>query len=92
MIRLVDLKHVLERRLVSRLLHAGLIVPVARDTRGHPLFDAQSLHRTLGALTRAVGLIEPRAYRPGNSARRKKNDEIVLDLQGAFAQLDEEKF
>jgi hypothetical protein len=84
-IRLVELKHVLGRRLVHRLLQARLIVPNAHDARGHPLFDAQSLHRTLGALARAVGLIEPRTYRPGNGAIRDgKKDElesIVIDAE-----------
>jgi hypothetical protein len=36
-IRLVELKHVLGRRLVCRLLQAKLIVPTAHDARGHPL-------------------------------------------------------
>jgi hypothetical protein len=84
-IRLVELKHVLGRRLVCRLLQAKLIVPAAHDARGHPLFDAQSLHRTLGALARSVGLVEPRAYRPGNDATRdSKKDEldlIVIDAE-----------
>lgn len=85
MIRLVELKHILGRRLLHRLLQAELIVPTARDARGHPLFHAQTLHRTLGALARAVGLIEPRTYRPGNGATRdSKRDELdstVIDAE-----------
>ena len=85
MIRLVELKHVLGRRLVDRLLQAKLIVPVARDARGNPLFAQEHLHRTLGTLARAVGLIEPRTYRPGNGAIRDgKKDElesIVIDAE-----------
>jgi hypothetical protein len=91
-IRLLDLKLVLGRRLVCRLLQAGLIVPIAHDARGHPLFDAVALHRTLGALARATALIEPRVYQPGNGARQrgsKKNDEIEIDVERALAQLDE---
>jgi hypothetical protein len=76
-IRPVELKHILGRRLVRRLLEAKLIVPSAHDARGHPLFDAESLHRTLGALARGVGLVEPRDYQPGNGARRgSKKDEL----------------
>jgi hypothetical protein len=93
MLRLIDLYRVIGRRLVCRLLEAKFIVPTARDGRGNPLFDAQSLHRTLGALARAVGLIEPRTYQPGNGPRQrgsKKNDEIVVDVERALAQLAEE--
>ena len=84
MIRLAEIKAVLGRRLVHRLRQAKLIVPAARDAGAHPLFDAQSLHHTLGALSRADGLVEPRAYQPGNGARRggKKDeiDELLADL------------
>ena len=88
MIRLIDLYRVVGRRLVCRLLEAKYIVPTAHDALGHPLFDAQSLHRSLGALARGIGLIEPRAYRSGNGS--KKNDEIELDVQRVLAQLDED--
>jgi hypothetical protein len=81
-VRLLDLKLVLGRRLVCRLLQAKLIVPAAHDARGHPLFDAVALHRTLGALSRAVGLVEPRTYRPGKDATRdSKRDELVIDAE-----------
>jgi hypothetical protein len=84
-IRLLDLKLVLGRRLVVRLLRAKLITPAAHDSRGNPLFDPESLHRELGRLARAVGLIEPRTYRPGNGATRdSKKDElasIVIDAE-----------
>ena len=77
MIRLLDLKLVLGRRLVCRLLQAKLIAPAAHDARGNSLFAQEPLHRTLGALARAVGLIEPRPYQPGNGARRGSNkDEL----------------
>ena len=69
MIRLTDLYNVLGRRLACRLLEAKYIVPTARDARGHPLFDAVALHRTLGAVAPSVGLVEPRTYRSGNEAR-----------------------
>jgi hypothetical protein len=79
---LVELKHVLGRRLVDRLLQAKLIVPIARDGYGNPLFAPEPLHRTLGALSRAIGLIEPRAYRPGNDATRdSKKDELLIDAE-----------
>ena len=63
--------------MACRLLEKKYIVPIAHDARGHPLFDAQTLHRSLGRLARGIGIIEPRAYRSGNSS--KKNDEIVID-------------
>jgi hypothetical protein len=86
-IRLLDLKLVLGRRLVDRLLQARLIVPKAHDARGHPLFDAVALHRTLGALARGIGLIEARVYQPGNGARGdSKKDELVIDAE-TLAQL-----
>jgi hypothetical protein len=76
-IRLLDLKLVLGRRLVNRLLQAKLIVPIAHDARGNPVFDAVALHRTLERLERAVGLIETRPYRPGNGTRRgNEEDEL----------------
>jgi len=78
-VRLLDLKLVLGRRLVDRLLQANVIVPIARDGYGNPLFAPEPLHRTLA---RAVGLVEPRTYRPGNDATRdSKKDELAIDAQ-----------
>ena len=86
MIRLAELKLVLGRRLAVRLLQAQLVVPSGRDARGQPLFDAQSLHRTLGRLARAVGLIEARTYQPGNG-RGRGSEKDQLDAEEALAEL-----
>ena len=71
--------------MVCRLLKAKYIVPAAHDAHGHPLFDAQSLHRTLGRIARVVGLVEPKTYRPGNDATRGNEqhalDSIVIDAE-----------
>ena len=83
MIRLIDLYRVVGRRLVCRLLAAKYIVPIAHDARGHPLFDAQSVHRTLGALARGIGLIEARTHPPGKRATRAKDelDSLLIDAE-----------
>jgi hypothetical protein len=82
-IRLTDLYNVLGRRLACRLLEAKYIVPTARDARGHPLFDAQTLHRSLGALARGIGLIEARTHPPGKRATCAKDelDSLLIDAE-----------
>ena len=83
MIQLNDLYRVVGRRLVYRLLEAKYIVPTAHDAHGHPLFDAQTLHRSLGALARGIGLIEARTHPPGKRATRAKDelDSLLIDAE-----------
>ena len=89
MVSYLTVKTVLGKYTTLILLDAGYIIPAGKDARGHPVFEARSLHHSLSRLARAVGLIEPR----GNGARQrgsKKNDDIELDVERAVAQLIEE--
>ena len=55
----LTVKPVLGKYTTRILLDAGVITPAAKDSRGHPLFDARSLHHSLSRLARAAALIPP---------------------------------
>jgi hypothetical protein len=89
----LTVKAVLGKYTTRILLDAGHIIPAGKDSRGHPVFEARSLHHSLSRLARATALIEPRTYQPGSGARQrgsKKNAELMLDVERALAQLAEE--
>ncbi|PWT86155.1 MAG: hypothetical protein C5B58_01925 [Acidobacteria bacterium] len=85
MVSYLTVKAVLGKYTTRILLDSRVITPAGKDTRANPVFEARSLHHWLSRLARASGMVEPRVYQPGNGARRKKNAEIVLDIERALA-------
>jgi hypothetical protein len=89
----LTVKAVLGKYTTRILLDAGAIIPAGNDSRGHPVFDARSLHHSLSRLARAAALIPPRIYQSGSGRGQKKsepNSEFVVDVERLLAQLTEE--
>ena len=81
MLRRSDLRRVLGRRLLQKLLAAGWIEPERGDA-GVSVFDAIKVHRALGKLAREGASLSPR-YLLRDLAPKKARaiEEIRLDLE-----------